>query len=629
MLVIGILANIFLMDRFSRKVIANQSSQSIEQIGNNLVYRILSRMRGYEAILKSIAVVSGQAWENSAQLDATITNILQVNRDTRIRAVRIIAPKTGEGKAWQRTVSERWDLQPIENESVDQSSWIVIGQGLEEDQTYWNQADWDQDTHEAVVTAVFKSRQSSGEDLIVAMDIKLTGLNTITEKWEKEIEGSYIFITDQSNHFLIRSKRIQEYHGDSKEIKTTRDFSTKEPLFKPIEDKLYQMTDIVLKAAKEMPDFKENSVEKFQFSKGEVTDYAKLTAAIVMDPLIRLTFSERYLIDQDVIIKESASLYTFFVPETYWKLAIVVPAKYENAVADEVTRVFYILWIVGAIALIFFSSLLLNRFLVKPINEFSYHMDVINNSVEKSNWSQLKKLVNTPEPNSELGTVQSKVSKLLESLINLREENKKDVDRLEQELRNVQNNRDKILDRCEKLDIENRERKKQMDEALEQQGDKDTELAEHHKENEEALYRMVRNLKGLRIQLIPIWDAVLYVPHVVNLLQEDWQRELERLLDRCSNSHCKYLVISLAVFPFDDKALGAKRVLEIKTAVEMIGIQCLYVSMPPTVVSAFIQEKNLVTTNCNFRNIREALVHIWKVEEAGVHAQKSQMPKNS
>ena len=64
----------------------------------------------------------------------------------------------------------------------------------------------------------------------------------------------------------------------------------------------------------------------------------------------------------------------------------------------------------------------------------------------------------------------------------------------------------------------------------------------------ESLHETVRSLKGLRIQMIPIWDHTYYIPHIVNLLREDWNEELENLLSRSQNTDCRYMIISLAVF---------------------------------------------------------------------------------
>lgn len=629
-IIIGIIANIFLMYRFGRAHIIEESSSSIQNVGNNLVYRILSRIREYEAVVKSLSGVSNELWVKREQLQGAITHMLKKNQDTRIRAVSVFSSSEENVEHWHRGDTRSWTKLSVKKAELESFEWYHVAENLDKNILYWNRGVLQEGDDLPTVTGIYKSELEDGHFLVVAMDLQLNGLNAITERLEKEIGGAYIFITDQSNQFLILSEKMKaEYKAKGGELLSTSSFTEKEPLFSSVSDAFNRMTDSVLRAAEQMPSYDPSKSERMAASGFVAKDYTDLTISILMDPLIRATFTERFVINDDFIIKEPSSVYSFFVPETYWKLAIVVPCSYESAVATKITRLFYIFWIGGALLFLFIFSYFLNRFMRKPIDEASYQIEVYNNSLEKSNWNQLKDMASKEYPYSEIGEVQQRMTQFLNKVIIYHEKNKKDKEQVEHELKNIQKNRDKVLDRCEELDKENKQLQLKLQNYHDQREDEMEELGDREKEQQESFNNVVRNLKGLRLQLIPIWEEIIFIPHVVNLLAENFEEELERLAVRLNNASCSYLLLSLSVFPFDDKKQAAGKIVELTRALNFMGIQCIFISVPPAVAQHIASLGDLNFPLYSEQSISKALVQAWRLQDEVSSATKDQINRIS
>ena len=157
----------------------------------------------------------------------------------------------------------------------------------------------------------------------------------------------------------------------------------------------------------------------------DASEYGQAAKAISMDPLIRQTFYERSEIDVNPLSGDSASFVLFLRPETYWKLFIVVPSDYEHQVASKVTRLFYVLWIVGIIVVLFAVSFLLKRVLLQPLQALDYRLEVIDGAIEKANWVSVKKMVSYDTSQNEIGKIHERVGVLLQRFIDVYQGQKK------------------------------------------------------------------------------------------------------------------------------------------------------------------------------------------------------------
>ena len=607
-LLLGILSNGILMHHFGRQPIIEESFKSIQNVGDNLVYRILSRMREYETFLKSIVGVSNELWSKPDDFEGAILNMLGLNKDTRIRSITVYGLADKQGKSWSRSQGLSWDQVSVKQEDLGKFEWYRIGKIFEPNRLYWNRAHLDNFSNELVVTGIYKTVLKNNQELLVSIDLQLTGLNAITEKLEKDIDGSYIFITDQSNQMLVSSAKMKKRTQGTR-FRNTNDFKEMYENFEPINDVFDNMKESVLEAAVQMPSYNSDRWSDLKVDDLD-EDYLKLSLAIGMDPLIRATFFSRKEFSDDFVIQDSCALYTFYVPDTYWKLGIVVPSSYETSVASAVTRLFYLNWIGSGIVVLFLISCLLNRFIKQPLSQLKSQLDSLIAAIEKSNWLHLKEMSAVRFEANEFGSIQNQMVSLLQQILGIHERGKKEKEVIKQNLKNIQQNRDKVLDRCEKLDQEAKFLKLEIQKYVDEENEELSAEPEKSVKTEKIFKDLIRNSKGLPLTVVPIWNQIIYLPYINCFINDNWESQHTKFLEMMIRSENKFVLLSLTGLSVDKSSKSVERILQLRRSLVSAGIQVYFINAGSFVATEFAKSSDH-SQIFTFRSIQDTLQQIW------------------
>jgi two-component system, NtrC family, sensor kinase len=334
------------MNAESKSVVLRESSRFVGQIGNNLVLNLSARLLEIEALARTLGAVVESLPKAVATFQHIIPEIIHFQGDLSVAGGGVWP----EPFAFSSQVERRsffWGrdaqghLQYFDDYNqpgpgYHHEAWYAVARHAKPGQCFWSASYMDPYSYQPMVTCTvptFADGQFSGA---VTIDLKLESLQVLVETWRKRT-GGYIFILDRNNKFITfpspaRVKRIDR-DGKGKQIEefmVATEFAAQESLFLPLASALVDMNQAVLDQAREMPAYSfetaiELSKESYQISPIE----AELIAAMMVDPLGE-NYETNHLYKQfeiatDFLLQESATVFLFHVPRTYWKVMVVKP----------------------------------------------------------------------------------------------------------------------------------------------------------------------------------------------------------------------------------------------------------------------------------------------------------------
>jgi serine phosphatase RsbU (regulator of sigma subunit) len=296
---------------------------------------------------------------------------------------------------------------------------------------------------------------------VATIDLKLEGLHAFMENMRQRT-GGYIFLLDRNNKFLTFPKEEDvEVIGKDEKGNKTRDFLTiadmakKQPLFAPIADAVHAMNKDITERAKSTKGFRADIASKIDHDSDQIdAEEAEFIAAAIADPLAEQTkdtsLYRKFEIEKDYITGESAIVFLFHVPQSYWKVIIVKPLREAGAVASQITSVLITMITVTVLVGVALAALLLHRFFTIPLRNTTEAVTNIGHVVSEKQFQELEahkiKSVREDELGQLSGVVNSLASELQSSYGSLLELNQNLEQKVEDRTRRLQQTLEEVSD---------------------------------------------------------------------------------------------------------------------------------------------------------------------------------------
>jgi hypothetical protein len=238
-------------------------------------------------------------------------------------------------------------------------------------------------SYQPMVTCTVAMRDTQDQFVGVAtIDLKLEGLHAFMENMRQRT-GGYIFLLDRNNKFLTFPKEEDvEVIGKDEKGNKTRDF-------------LHAMNKDITERAKSTKGFRADIASKIDHDSDQIdAEEAEFIAAAIADPLAEQTkdtsLYRKFEIEKDYITGESAIVFLFHVPQSYWKVIIVKPLREAGAVASQITSVLITMITVTVLVGVALAALLLHRFFTIPLRNTTEAVTNIGHVVSEKQFQELE-----------------------------------------------------------------------------------------------------------------------------------------------------------------------------------------------------------------------------------------------
>lgn len=215
--------------------------------------------------------------------------------------------------------------------------WYVIGKTLDHSRKgIWSQSYTDPYSFEPMVTftAPIRDQRSTGEVLlgVATVDLKLKNIFQLCQEWGKAIHGN-VFILDRNgkviSFFDYDESRVLSHDAQSGKVKDEylpfQEIIKKITEYKPIWEKIEGLDNQWVTQHQDPALAKVIDEMSYQLDRQE----ALTVTAINRDQRPLPSFSQYLLakipLAKDPYLKGKAMSYLFNVPETYWKVVVILP----------------------------------------------------------------------------------------------------------------------------------------------------------------------------------------------------------------------------------------------------------------------------------------------------------------
>lgn len=378
-----------IMNTKGRDLVLEESSRLIEQIGNNVITKIGERSRQIEALCRSEASI-GETLPKDARLFKTVVpNMVNFRGDQNVAGGGIWPEPSAFVPGVQRHSffwgrDDKGELQFFNDYNTIErgyhnDEWYPVVRYSKPGNCFWSKSYMDPVSYQPMVTCTVAMRDKTDRFTGVAtIDLKLEGLQAFLETMRKST-GGYLFLLDRNNKFLTFPKveDVQIIGKDdkgkeTKEFMTVSQFAEKQPLFKPIADAVNAMNKDILDRAKTMPGYKPELIASIDNDSDQIDkEEAEFITAVIADPLDEQTkqsnLYRKFEIKKDYIANESAIVFLFHVPQSYWKIVAVKPVSEAGAVAAKISWVLMTLISVTVLIGVFLAAFFMHKFFTVPL----------------------------------------------------------------------------------------------------------------------------------------------------------------------------------------------------------------------------------------------------------------------
>lgn len=132
----------------------------------------------------------------------------------------------------------------------------------------------------------------------------------------------------------------------------------------------------------------------------------------------------------------------------------------------------------------------------------------------------------------------------------------------------------------------------------------------------DVIVRQKEDIRALSAPIVEVWYNVLMVPIIGALDRERTEVIMSTLLDAITRAQCGYAIIDLTAVASIDAAT-ANQLIQIISAVQLLGAQGIVVGIRPNVAQAIVSLGADLASVITLANVRTALVHCMKRERMG------------
>jgi len=314
------------------------------------------------------------------------------------------------------------DYNDLSGFGYHHEEWYVPASFAKPHQVFWSKVYQDPYSKQSMVTCtvpIFKKQEFLG---VATVDLKLEWLQHIFQLAGKRING-YVFALDRNNSFISypHHKEVLESGdgGFNNKFLNIHEFTKKKPEFKVFAKHLALINSQILKTYQSNPDYNPFIASQIADSSHQINlSEAELIVATIQDPLSTKTALsnklESFSISNDIIYKGQKCFVTVFhMPETYWKVVLVVPY---NRLIGPIR--FYIYKLIGLVVFFILLTLigaayLLNINLLKPIDSVLKSLEDLDE--KKSSHDSFEIIIGKNNELGEMATLINKRTKLIQT----------------------------------------------------------------------------------------------------------------------------------------------------------------------------------------------------------------------
>ncbi|MBX7057916.1 MAG: SpoIIE family protein phosphatase [Leptospirales bacterium] len=382
------LAGVFaIMNTRGRTLVSQQSARYITQTGNNVVSKLVQRLREIEGLCRTVAGAAPQMPRNEALYRQVLPRMLDFDGDQDVAGGGVWPePFAFDASRGRRSFfygrDRRGQLRYYDDynlgDGYNREEWYSVVRYSRPGRCFWSRSYVDPFSNQPMVTCTVAMRQAGRFWGAATVDLKLEGLQALLERARRDT-GGYAFLTDRNNKFitfpnpeLARVSGVDRNGKPAREFMNASEFGRQEGRFAPIAAALHQMNADIMQRAAGKSDFNAaHAAQLIADSNGISSAEAQLIAAIMADPLaVGLGDSSLYTqfrMDDDFLNRSATLVYVFHVPSAYWKLVIAIPESQATAVVSSITSTLIPMMALAVVVGIVLFSLPLHRWLVRPL----------------------------------------------------------------------------------------------------------------------------------------------------------------------------------------------------------------------------------------------------------------------
>lgn len=275
------------------------------------------------------------------------------------------------------------DYNVADGTGYHNEEWYVPSKFLPEGSVYWSRSYIDPHSRQPMVTCTVPMFRDGERYGVTTVDIMLDGLQGFFRRLGQGRAG-YRFLVDRSNSFItipdaLNASGTEAAMDDPSFPRNIHQLAARDPRFAPLADELNNLNLAIVSRARENSRYRKDLGKELSNGSHRIDrQEAELIAAMLIDPLAGAGIAHeplsRFIVADDPILEEEASVSILHVPDTYWKIITVTPLKDKNAIATQLSGP--ILWSAVALMVLGFMSvfLWLRRRVTRPLQQLSQHV---------------------------------------------------------------------------------------------------------------------------------------------------------------------------------------------------------------------------------------------------------------
>ena len=399
----------FTINREGKKLVFRESSRLIQQTGDSAVSDLTVRTQEVAALTRTLGLTVEQLSKSETIFRSLIPAIIDFQGDMDIAGggvwpepYRFDPDVEKRSFFWGREQDGTLKYYDDYNESgYHDRDWYAIAPYLKPGKCFWSSSYVDPFSQQPMVTCTVATQENGEFSGVVTIALRLEGLQAFTTAWQKKTQG-YIFIVDRDNKFISfpdtnlvkRSKK--DSNGTTTEFLFASELVKVHPEFAPIAEALEKINQEILEQAQQMPNYKLETVAQLEQGSYQInSQQAQLMSVILADPLAGKTDSTRLLkqleIDDDWLLEEKSIVDIFHIPNTYWKLVIVMPFSENFAAATAIAqflinRTIFIVVIGALLVMVAVKFRLLEP--IQNLSKAAKNIEDNPNQIADSQWQQ-------------------------------------------------------------------------------------------------------------------------------------------------------------------------------------------------------------------------------------------------
>ncbi len=395
LLVIVVLVVSYTMVRVARPVLIENQQERVESLGNKIVAHLSNHIVAAETIAASMAsIYTGMSEKKVSTIKDLIPDLFNLPGKSHLIVGGGLWPEpflfdkkcSRRSFFWGRQADNRLQYFDDYNEpsgtGYHHEDWYVPARYAPTQKAIWSQSYVDPHSLQSMITCTVPLLEEGEFVGVSTVDLKLDGLADLFAEAGRKVDG-YLFALDRDDKFLAFPEpeliRKKDDQGESRPTLGFLDSNTlcrKDKRFIPVCEAIAKINRKIIEKSKENHQFQSEVVGALARESYLIDIHqAQVITALFSDPLKKETTLSKKLIsfrvDDDIILHEPVTVTIFHMPDTYWKIAVVVPESRVNAVVSQVMgrMIFYLTVVLLIILVVAFFLLRIN--LLQPLKKIT------------------------------------------------------------------------------------------------------------------------------------------------------------------------------------------------------------------------------------------------------------------